>query len=171
MLTRVLKCTDCILGRCRLPVSEAPIHQRHYPSAHPLHTGIGVDAKGKVPRITFLEARHVLREEVGFGTSSNTQLSAEEEKALGEHSRSSPRLVQTDVFTIDQYLTQHLCASSNQRQIPITPASPILGIPSCAGARAASARKLATLPYCLQNWDAATWRLWPGHKQTPAELS
>lgn len=42
------------------------IVQRLYPSARPFR--IGLDENGKVPRITFLEAKRILREELGFET-------------------------------------------------------------------------------------------------------
>ena len=43
--------------------------QRHHPSAKPLR--VGLDAHGKVPRITFLEAKRILREELGFQTADD----------------------------------------------------------------------------------------------------
>ncbi|PYH97586.1 aspartate-tRNA ligase [Aspergillus ellipticus CBS 707.79] len=77
------------------------IVQRLYPSARPFR--IGLDEHGKVPRITFLEAKRILREELGAETDDTKNFTDEEEAALGRHFRASPHLGQTDVFTIDQY--------------------------------------------------------------------
>ena len=38
--------------------------KRYYPSSRPFR--IGLDEQGKVPRITFMEAKRLLREELGF---------------------------------------------------------------------------------------------------------
>ena len=43
--------------------------RRHYPSARPFC--VGLDENGKVPRIAFLEAKRILREELGFDTNDD----------------------------------------------------------------------------------------------------
>ncbi|KAK6071360.1 aspartate-tRNA ligase [Seiridium cupressi] len=75
--------------------------QRLYPSARPFR--IGLDGQGKVPRVSFFEAKRILREELGFDTDSKKNFTDLEEAALGRHFRESSHLGQTDVFTIDQY--------------------------------------------------------------------
>ncbi|KAH5142397.1 aspartate--tRNA (Asp) ligase [Parastagonospora nodorum] len=72
-----------------------------YPSARDFK--IGLDESGKVPRITFLEAKRILREELGFETEDDKNFTDEEEAALGRHFRTSPSWGGTDVFTIDQF--------------------------------------------------------------------
>ncbi|KAL2016554.1 hypothetical protein VTK56DRAFT_3411 [Thermocarpiscus australiensis] len=75
--------------------------QRHYPSVRPFR--IGLDEHGKVPRVTFLEAKRILREELGLNTDDDKNFTDEEEAFLGRYFRTSAHLGQTDVFTIDQY--------------------------------------------------------------------
>ncbi|PWY86281.1 aspartate-tRNA ligase [Aspergillus heteromorphus CBS 117.55] len=77
------------------------IVQTFYPSARPFQ--IGLDEHGKIPRVTFLEAKRILREELGIETEDTKNFTDEEEAALGRYFRASPHLGQTDVFTIDQY--------------------------------------------------------------------
>ncbi|KID86650.1 aspartate-tRNA ligase [Metarhizium guizhouense ARSEF 977] len=77
------------------------IVQNLYPCARPFR--IGLDEHGKVPRITFLEAKRILREELGLESDDGKNFTDQEEAALGRHFRESPRLGSTDVFTIDQY--------------------------------------------------------------------
>lgn len=77
------------------------IVERLYPSAGKFR--IGLDEHGKVPRVTFMEAKRILREELGFEADDNKNFTDQEEAALGRHFRASPHLGQTNVFTIDQY--------------------------------------------------------------------
>ncbi|KAF7589935.1 hypothetical protein BBP40_003515 [Aspergillus hancockii] len=77
------------------------IVKNHYPSAKDFR--IGLDEHGKIPRISFKEAKRMLRDELGFKTEDTDDLSEEEEAALGRHFRETPHLGQTDIFTIDQY--------------------------------------------------------------------
>ncbi|KAK2612472.1 hypothetical protein QQS21_001576 [Conoideocrella luteorostrata] len=72
-----------------------------YPSARPFQ--IGLDEHGRVPRITFLEAKRILREELGLDSDDGKNFTDQEEAALGRHFRESPHMGSTDVFTIDQY--------------------------------------------------------------------
>ncbi|USP79399.1 hypothetical protein yc1106_06673 [Curvularia clavata] len=72
-----------------------------YPSARDFK--ISLDKTGKVPRITFLEAKRILREELGFETQDNKNFTDQEEAALGRHFRMSPNWGGTDIFTIDQF--------------------------------------------------------------------
>ncbi|TWU71402.1 hypothetical protein ED733_002925 [Metarhizium rileyi] len=75
--------------------------QELYPSSRPFR--VGLDEHGKVPRIPFLEAKRILREELGLDSDDDKNFTDEEEAALGRHFRESPHLGNTDVFTIDQY--------------------------------------------------------------------
>ncbi|KAJ5212484.1 uncharacterized protein N7498_004130 [Penicillium cinerascens] len=75
--------------------------KNHYPSSKDFR--IGLDEHGKIPRISFKQAKRMLRDELGFKTEDTDDLSEEEEAALGRHFRESPHLGQTDLFTIDQY--------------------------------------------------------------------
>ncbi|KAI1325944.1 aspartate-tRNA ligase [Xylariaceae sp. FL0255] len=77
------------------------IVKKLYPSAREFR--IGLNEKGEVPRITFMEAKRVLREELGFDAPDNKNFTDAEEAALGKHFRNSTHLGQTDIFTIDQF--------------------------------------------------------------------
>ncbi|KAF7166701.1 hypothetical protein CNMCM5623_000245 [Aspergillus felis] len=89
----------------------------HYPSAKDFR--IGLDEHGKIPRISFKEAKRMLRDELGFKTEDTDDLSEEEEAALGRHFRESPHLGQTDLFTIDQYPA--FCRPFNTHPSPDAP--------------------------------------------------
>ena len=99
--------------------------RRYYLSSRPFR--IGLDEQGKVPRITFMEAKRMLREELGFHTDDQENFTyvsgprsayvfpfadqgvfplhcrPEEEAALGQHFRESPQLGKTDLFTIEHF--------------------------------------------------------------------
>ncbi|KAL8796251.1 MAG: hypothetical protein Q9195_001366 [Heterodermia aff. obscurata] len=77
------------------------IVERRYSPARQFR--VGLDEHGKVPRIGFMEAKRVLREELGFEADDKKDFTEQEEAALGRHFRTSTHLGQTDVFTIDQY--------------------------------------------------------------------
>ncbi|KAK0621751.1 aspartate-tRNA ligase [Bombardia bombarda] len=72
-----------------------------YPSAGRFR--VGLDEQGRVPRVSFLEAKRILREELGVETDDGKNFTDQEEAALGRHFRASSHLGQTDIFTIDQY--------------------------------------------------------------------
>ncbi|KHN94388.1 aspartate-tRNA ligase [Metarhizium album ARSEF 1941] len=72
-----------------------------YPGARPFR--IGLDEHGKVPRVTFLEAKRILREELGLESDDGKNFTDQEEAALGRHFLESSRLGNTDVFTIERY--------------------------------------------------------------------
>ncbi|KAH2489215.1 hypothetical protein KXV28_006505, partial [Aspergillus fumigatus] len=93
------------------------IVQNHYPTAQDFR--IGLDEQGKIPRISFKEAKRMLRDELGFKTEDTDDLSEEEEAALGRHFRESPYLGQTDIFTIDQYPA--FCRPFNTHPSPDAP--------------------------------------------------
>ncbi|KAI9678983.1 MAG: hypothetical protein M1822_007409 [Bathelium mastoideum] len=82
---------------------------------------IGLDEHGKVPRITFPEAKRILREELGLETDDKKNFTDEEEAALGRYFRASPHFGQTDVFTIDQY-------PASMRQFNSQPSSDAVGL-------------------------------------------
>lgn len=46
--------------------------KKYYPSSRPFR--IGLDKQGKVPRITWMEAKRMLREELGFHTSDKEDI-------------------------------------------------------------------------------------------------
>jgi len=76
--------------------------QKFYPSSRPFR--VGLDEKGRIPRITFPEAKRMLREELGFtDTDDNENFTPEEEAALGRYFRESPHLGETDLFTIEHF--------------------------------------------------------------------
>ncbi|KAH2778176.1 hypothetical protein KXV54_003130, partial [Aspergillus fumigatus] len=93
------------------------IVQNHYPTAQDFR--IGLDEQGKIPWISFKEAKRMLRDELGFKTEDTDDLSEEEEAALGRHFRESPYLGQTDIFTIDQYPA--FCRPFNTHPSPDAP--------------------------------------------------
>ncbi|KAM3509007.1 hypothetical protein MY11210_006502 [Beauveria gryllotalpidicola] len=72
--------------------------QKLYPRARPFCAGL--DEHGKVPRITFLEAKRILREELGLASDDCKNFTDQEEAALGSYFWES---ASTDIFTIDQY--------------------------------------------------------------------
>jgi len=75
--------------------------RKYYPSSRAFQ--IGLDENGKVPRITFPEAKRILREELGFDTDDNENFTDAEEVALGRHFRESAHLYNTDLFTIEHF--------------------------------------------------------------------
>ncbi|KAL4812561.1 hypothetical protein BDW67DRAFT_188537 [Aspergillus spinulosporus] len=91
--------------------------KNHYPSAKDFR--IGLDEHGKIPRISYKEAKRMLRDELGFKTVDTDDFSEEEEAALGRHFRESPHLGQTDLFTIDQYPAS--CRPFNTHPSPDAP--------------------------------------------------
>ncbi|KAH8698157.1 aspartate-tRNA ligase [Phaeosphaeriaceae sp. PMI808] len=72
-----------------------------HPSTRDFKTGL--DETGKVPRITFLEAKRILRDELSIETDDGQNFTDTEEAALGRYFRSTPSRGCTDIFTIDQY--------------------------------------------------------------------
>ncbi|KAJ6781994.1 hypothetical protein PWT90_01281 [Aphanocladium album] len=72
--------------------------QKLYPRAQPFC--LSLDTHGKVPRITFLEAKRILREELGLASDDGKNFTEQEEAALGQHFRESAG---SDILTIDQY--------------------------------------------------------------------
>ncbi|OAR02269.1 hypothetical protein LLEC1_03273 [Akanthomyces lecanii] len=72
--------------------------QKLYPRAEPFR--VGLDEHGKVPRITFSEAKRILREELDLESDDSKNFTDHEEAALGLHFRESAN---TEIFTIDQY--------------------------------------------------------------------
>ncbi|KAJ3497398.1 hypothetical protein NLG97_g1929 [Lecanicillium saksenae] len=75
--------------------------QKLYPRARPFC--VGFDDHGKVPRISFFEAKRILRDELGFTSDDCKNLTSDreqEEAALGTHFY---KTLGTDIFTIDQY--------------------------------------------------------------------
>ncbi|KAE8422689.1 aspartate-tRNA ligase [Aspergillus pseudocaelatus] len=74
--------------------------QEMYPGFQPFR--VGLDEHGKVPRITFLEAKRILREEIGLASDDSKNFTVQEEAALGRHFREF-HPTSTDVFTITQY--------------------------------------------------------------------
>lgn len=138
------------------------IVQNHYPTAQDFR--IGLDEQGKIPRISFKEAKRMLRDELGFKTEDTDDLrcavtltlllcfffhlpgltghqprSEEEEAALGRHFRESPYLGQTDIFTIDQYPA--FCRPFNTHPSPDAPGftnswdTIVRGRESCSGSQ------------------------------------
>ncbi|KAJ5512835.1 hypothetical protein N7463_002387 [Penicillium fimorum] len=91
--------------------------KKYYPTAREFR--VGLNEQGKVPRISFLQAKHLLREELDFNAVDDQDLTEEEEAALGRLFRTSPHLGQTDVFTIDQYPAS--CRPFNSHASPSTP--------------------------------------------------
>ncbi|CAG7962066.1 unnamed protein product [Penicillium salamii] len=75
--------------------------QRLYPCGRPLR--VGFDEHGKVPRITFTEAKRILREDMNLESDDSKNFTEQEEADLGRHFRDSPHRGSTDIFTIDQY--------------------------------------------------------------------
>ncbi|KAE8161313.1 aspartate-tRNA ligase [Aspergillus tamarii] len=74
--------------------------QEMYPGVRPFR--VGSDEHGKFPRITFLEAKRILREEIGVDSDDSKNFTVQEEAALGQHFR-EVHPTNTDVFTITQY--------------------------------------------------------------------
>ncbi|PQK11555.1 hypothetical protein BB8028_0003g01790 [Beauveria bassiana] len=72
--------------------------QQLYPRARPFC--VGLDEHGKVPRITFQEAKRILREELGLASDDCKNFTDQEEAALGLYFWES---ASTDMFTIEQY--------------------------------------------------------------------
>ncbi|TQV92501.1 hypothetical protein V2A60_007183 [Cordyceps javanica] len=72
--------------------------QQIFPHTRPFR--VGLDGQGKVIRITFLEAKRILREEIGLASDDCKNFTDQEEAALGLYFRES---ADTDIFTIDQY--------------------------------------------------------------------
>jgi aspartyl-tRNA synthetase len=75
--------------------------QEMYPGVRPFR--VGLNEHGKVPRITFLEAKRILREEFGLESDDSKNFTDQEEMALGRHFRESLCGSSTDVFTIIEY--------------------------------------------------------------------
>ena len=46
--------------------------KNYYPSARDFH--VGLDQNGRIPRISFMQAKNMLREELGFNTDENRDL-------------------------------------------------------------------------------------------------
>lgn len=61
---------------------------------------IGLDKHGKIPRITFAEAKRIIRQDLGMETNHNKNFTDEEEAALGRYFLDT---LKTDIFTIEQY--------------------------------------------------------------------
>ncbi|KAH6962028.1 hypothetical protein BKA56DRAFT_499023, partial [Ilyonectria sp. MPI-CAGE-AT-0026] len=77
--------------------------RRLFPSAGRFK--LAVDEHGKLPRVTFSEAKRIVREELGLETNTQDDLSWEEEKALGNYLASSDSIygASTDAFSITHY--------------------------------------------------------------------
>ncbi|KJZ75427.1 hypothetical protein HIM_05123 [Hirsutella minnesotensis 3608] len=88
--------------------------QKIYPRARPFL--VGLDEHGKVIRTTFLEAKRILREELGIASEDSKKFTDQEEAALGRYFRERAG---TDLFTIEQYP-----ASMRQFNSQANPASP-----------------------------------------------
>ncbi|PVH98977.1 aspartate-tRNA ligase [Periconia macrospinosa] len=72
--------------------------RRDHPSAREF--SIGLDERGKIPRVTFAEAKRILQQDLGIEANPNKNFTDEEEAALGRHFLAT---LHTDIFTIEQY--------------------------------------------------------------------
>ncbi|WQF89324.1 Class II Aminoacyl-tRNA synthetase/Biotinyl protein ligase (BPL) and lipoyl protein ligase (LPL) [Colletotrichum destructivum] len=83
--------------------SELDVARRLYPSAGGFR--LGLDAKGRLIRITFKEAKRILREKIGRQTDDQEDFSREEEAALGHYFAGDDSGLgpATDLFVITHY--------------------------------------------------------------------
>ncbi|KAH7128966.1 hypothetical protein EDB81DRAFT_845947 [Dactylonectria macrodidyma] len=77
--------------------------RRLFPSAGRFK--LSVDENGRLPRVTFRDAKRILREELGFEIYIQADLSWEEEKALGNYLPSADSIygASTDVYSITHH--------------------------------------------------------------------